>query len=45
MFQGYCEDLGIQIYYASVAHPESNGQVERANAETLKGPKTHTYDC
>jgi hypothetical protein len=24
-FQGYCEDLGIQICYASPAHPESNG--------------------
>jgi transposase InsO family protein len=24
-FQGYCEDLGIQICYVSVAHPESNG--------------------
>jgi ribonuclease HI len=24
-FQGYCEDPGIQIYYASPAHPESNG--------------------
>jgi transposase InsO family protein len=36
-FQGYCEDLGIQICYASPAHPESNGQVERANAEILKG--------
>jgi hypothetical protein len=24
-FQGYCEDLGIQICYASIAHPESNG--------------------
>jgi hypothetical protein len=43
-FQGYCEDLGIQICYAFVAHPESDGQVERANAETLKGLKTHTYD-
>jgi transposase InsO family protein len=43
-FQGYCEDLGIQICYASPAHPESNGQVERANAEILKGFKTHTYD-
>jgi transposase InsO family protein len=28
VFQGYCEDLDIQICYASVAHPESNGQVE-----------------
>jgi transposase InsO family protein len=27
-FQRYCKDLGIQICYASVAHPESNGQVE-----------------
>jgi transposase InsO family protein len=43
-FQGYCEDLGIQICYASVAHPESNGQVERANAKMLKGLKTRTYD-
>jgi transposase InsO family protein len=43
-FQRYCEDLGIQICYASIAHPESNGQVERANAEILKGPKTRTYD-
>jgi hypothetical protein len=42
--QGYCEDLGIQICYASPAHLESNGQVERANAEILKGHKTRTYD-
>jgi transposase InsO family protein len=34
-FQGYCEDIGIQICYASVAHPERNGLVERANAEIL----------
>jgi transposase InsO family protein len=39
-FQGYCEDHGIQICYTSPAHPESNGQVERANAEILKGLKT-----
>jgi transposase InsO family protein len=43
-FQGYYEDLGIQICYASPAHPESNGQVEHANAEILKGLKTRTYD-
>jgi transposase InsO family protein len=43
-FQVYCEDLGIKIYYAFVAQPESNGQVERANAEILKGLKTCTYD-
>jgi transposase InsO family protein len=43
-FQGYCEYLGIQICYVSPAHPESNGQVERANVEILKGLNTRTYD-
>jgi hypothetical protein len=43
-FQGYCEDLSIQICYASLAHLESNGQVEHANAEILKGLKPRTYD-
>ena len=32
LFQEYCEDIGIQLCFASVAHPRSNGQVERANA-------------
>jgi transposase InsO family protein len=44
-FQGYCEDLGIQNCYVFIAHPKSNGQVERANAKILKGLKTRTYDC
>jgi transposase InsO family protein len=44
-FQGYCEDLCIQICYASPAHLESNGQVERANVEILKSLKTRTYDA
>jgi hypothetical protein len=43
-FRNNAEDLGIQICYPSVAHPESNGQVERANAEIFKGLKTRTYD-
>jgi hypothetical protein len=43
-FQRYYEDLGIQICYVYVAHPESNGQVERANVEILRGLKTRTYD-
>jgi transposase InsO family protein len=45
VFQGYCEDMGIQLCFASVAHPRSNGQVERANAEILRGLKTRTFDC
>jgi ribonuclease HI/transposase InsO family protein len=43
-FQDYCEDLGITVCYASVAHPRTNGQAERANAEILKGLKTRTYN-
>jgi transposase InsO family protein len=30
-FKGFCEDLGIQLKFASVAHPKTNGQVEKAN--------------
>jgi transposase InsO family protein len=45
IFEEYCEGIGTQLYFASVAHPRSNGQVERANAEILRGLKTRTYDC
>ena len=45
LFQEYCEGIGTQLCFASVAHPRSNGQVERANAEILRGLKTRTYDC
>jgi transposase InsO family protein len=43
-FQEYCEDLGIQLCFASVAHPRGNGQVEWANAEILRGLKIRTYN-
>jgi transposase InsO family protein len=43
-FQEYYKDIGIQLYFASVAHPRSNGQVERANAEILRGLKIRTYN-
>jgi transposase InsO family protein len=42
-FQEYYEDISIQLCFASVAHPRSNGQVERANAEILRGLKIRTY--
>jgi hypothetical protein len=45
IFQEYCEGIGTQLCFASVAHPRSNGQVERANTEILRGLKTRTYDC
>ncbi|XP_025801471.1 uncharacterized protein K02A2.6-like [Panicum hallii] len=43
-FQEYCEDISIQLCFASVAHPRSNGQAERANAEILRGLKIRTYN-
>jgi hypothetical protein len=45
IFQEYCEDIGTQLCFAFVAHPRSNDQVKRANAEILRGLKTRTYDC
>jgi transposase InsO family protein len=30
-FQEFAKDLGIQVTYASVAHPQTNGQVNKAN--------------
>ena len=35
--------MGIKLCFATVAHPRSNGQVEGANAEILKGLMTRTY--
>jgi transposase InsO family protein len=40
LFREYSASVGIKIFFASVAHPRTNGQAERANAEVLKGPKT-----
>jgi hypothetical protein len=45
LFQEYCEAIGTQLCFASVAHPRSNDQAERANAEILRGLNTRTYDC
>ena len=39
-FQDWCEQLGIKICYAFVAHPQSNGHVERANGMVIQGIKT-----
>ena len=35
----FCAEHGIRLDVASVAHPQANGQVERANQELLKGLK------
>jgi transposase InsO family protein len=38
-FQKFAKELGIKIKYASVAHPKSNGQVEKANGLVCAGLK------
>jgi hypothetical protein len=38
-FQEFAKKLGIKIKYASVAHPKSNGQVEKANRLVCAGLK------
>jgi transposase InsO family protein len=38
-FQEFAKKLGIKIKYASVAHPKSNGQVEKANGFVCVGLK------
>nr|CAE03595.1 OSJNBa0087O24.18 [Oryza sativa Japonica Group] len=43
-FQDYCIRLGVKICFASVSHPQSNGQVERENGIVLQGLKTRVYD-
>jgi hypothetical protein len=38
-FKNYCESLGIKLKFASVMHPKSNGQVEKANGLICNGIK------
>ena len=40
-FVEFCEEMGTKICYASPAHPQSNGQAERANAVAGR-PSEHT---
>ncbi|KAL6962731.1 hypothetical protein U1Q18_052479 [Sarracenia purpurea var. burkii] len=39
-FKEFCADLGIELHFASVAHPQSNWQVEVTNRSLLKIIKT-----
>src|SRR3954465_6733493 len=38
-FQKIYKDIGIKVNYASVVHPQSNGQVEKANGLVCGGIK------
>ena len=43
-FQEIAEGYGIQIDWASVGHPRTKGQVERANGLILQGLKPRIFD-
>jgi transposase InsO family protein len=38
-FKNYCKSMGIKLKFASVAHPKTNGQVEKANGLICNGIK------
>jgi hypothetical protein len=38
-FKNYCESMGIKLNFASIAHPQTNGQVEKANGLICSGIK------
>ncbi|CAN6299734.1 unnamed protein product [Urochloa humidicola] len=44
VFWDFCESKGIEVRYASVAHPRSNGQAERANAMILDGLRARVQE-
>jgi hypothetical protein len=39
VFSDFCQELGIQLNFASVAHPQTNSQVEKANGLICNGLK------
>jgi transposase InsO family protein len=43
-FRNWAQDYGLNIDYASIAHPEANGQVERTNGLILAGLKPRLYE-
>jgi transposase InsO family protein len=43
-FKSWAQGCGISIDYASIAHPQANRQVERANGLILAGLKPRLYE-
>jgi hypothetical protein len=43
-FLDFCKDHHIRVDWAAVAHPMTNGQVERANGMVLQGLKPRIYN-
>jgi transposase InsO family protein len=43
-FLEFCDKFHIRVDWAAVAHPQTNGQVERANGMILQGLKPWIFD-
>jgi transposase InsO family protein len=43
-FLEFCDEHHIRMDWAAVAHPQTNGQVERANGMILHGLKPRIFD-
>ena len=43
-FLDFCDGYGIRVDCASVGHPRTNGQIERANDMVLQGLKPCIFD-
>jgi transposase InsO family protein len=43
-FLEFCDKFHIRVDWAAVAHPQTNGQVERANGMILQGLKPRIFD-
>jgi transposase InsO family protein len=43
-FLEFCHKYHIRVDWAAVAHPQTNGQVERANGVILQGLKPRIFD-
>jgi transposase InsO family protein len=43
-FLEFCDKFHIRVDWAAVAHPQTNGQVERANGMILQGLKSRIFD-
>jgi transposase InsO family protein len=42
-FLNFCDDNHIRVDWSAVAHPKTNGQVERANGKILQGLKPRIF--